>query len=254
MRDATSIDDTNHDDEVRIAFSWLVSHALNGLAHNLSGTLASLRSTTIDFPVNDEQREYIEQASASATQLLRLVEDIGLLTYAAEGELDIQPEQTLLTTLLRESFAQAQTPEQSQPARVIEKHLSRKFATIWCDEPLTRRALAAIIENALRFSPANSPVHVSANKQGDWAVIRIQDQGAGVDPALAERIFAPLWSGGRRQNNAGVGLGLGLGLAVAHACITAQGGHLTLEPASGQGTTFTIELPLVPPNLNATSR
>lgn len=254
MSDTSPSNIPPRNDEARIAFSWLVSHALNGLAHNLSGTLASLRYTTMDNPVTDEQREYIEQASASATQLIRLVEDIGLLTYAADGELDIQPEQTLLTTLVRESIAQAQTLERTQSSRLIEKHLSRKFATVWCDEPLTRRALAAIIENALRYSPADTPVDISSSKRGDWAVIRIHDQGEGVDPAIAERIFAPLWSGGRRKNSAGIGLGLGLGLAVAHACITAQGGRLKLEPARGPGATFTIELPLAPPSLNATSR
>ena len=253
MSEISSSNTPPHDDQARMAFSWLVAHALNGLAHQLTGTLASLRYTAIDHPVTDEQREYIDQASASSAQLLQLVEDIELLTHAAAGDLDIQPERTLLTTLLRESIAQAQAPELSQSTRLIEKHLSRKFATVWCDEPLTRRALAAIIENALRYSPDDTPVSISANKHGGWAVIRIHDQGAGVAPAIAERIFEPLWSGGRRQNNAGAGLGLGLGLAVAHACITAQGGRLKLELASGQGTTFTIELPLAPPRVEDAS-
>jgi signal transduction histidine kinase len=97
-------------------------------------------------------------------------------------------------------------------------------------------------------------VSISASKRGDWAVIRVRDQGAGVDPAIAEHIFAPLWSGGRHKNNAGVGLGLGLGLAVAHASITAQGGHISLEPASGPGATFSVELPLASQSADGASR
>lgn len=254
MSDSSLAGLSQHDDEARLAFSWLVAHALNGLVHQLDGALASLRNSVRSNPVTDDQREYIAQASASSTQLLRLVEDIELLTHAAAGDMDIQPEDTLLTTLLREAITLAQSPEKSQSARQVRKNLSARIATVWCDERLTRRALAAIIENALRFSPTDSSVLVSANKRGDWAVIRIQDQGTGIDPTIAQQIFEPLWSGGRRQNNAGVGLGLGLGLAVAHACITAQGGHLTLDTASGPGTTFAIELPLAPLKADDTSR
>lgn len=254
MSDASSADTAHQDAEARLTFSRLVAHALNGLVHQLDGALVNLRVSVRGDPVTEDQREYIEQASASSAQLLRLVEDIELLTHAAAGDMEIQLENTLLTTLLREAITQAQTPEKSQSAREIKKNLSNKFATIWCDEELTRRALAAIIENALRFSPADSPVIVYANKKGDWAVIRVHDQGTGVDPTIAKHVFEPLWSGRGRKNNVGAGLGLGLGLAVAHACITAQGGRLTLETASGPGTTFAIELPLAPLRAEADSR
>lgn len=238
----------SRDDDARKVFAYLAAHALDSVVHRLVGPLVRLRLTTSEQPLSAEQMALLDLADAASRQLMRLCDDVAILTLTASHDLDITPERLPLTTLVREAIAQAQTPEQSQANRVITQRLSHALPTLWCDPTLTRRALAAIIENALRFSPYDAPIAIETHKRGGWAVIHVRDRGAGMPPDMAETIFAPLRSGQRRRNDSGVGMGIGLGLAVARACVEAQGGRLALEPASGAGATFSIELPITEPD------
>ncbi|MDE3228835.1 MAG: sensor histidine kinase [Chloroflexota bacterium] len=247
MTDHPAASRADGDQQARQAFSYVATHALDRVANQIVGSLENLRISAANDPLTERQSALLNQANAAASQLIRLCDDVAILTDAASGILTAKPERIPLTTLTREATAQAKAPEWSQSARPVVPDLSRALPTLQCDFKLTRRALAALIENALRFSPPDAPVTVEARKRGAWAVIRVHDGGVGVAPGLAEVIFAPLWSSQRHLNDSGAGMGIGLGLAVAQACVEAQGGRLTLERAGGPGATFSIELPIAPP-------
>lgn len=242
-----------HDDDARKVFSWLAAHALRGAAHSVLTPLTMLSVETEGQPLTPDQRDLVNTARSAAIQLKQLGEDIETLTHAAAHTLESHPKRIALTTLLREAVAQAQTPTPPDPPRDIVTRVSPTLPQVWCDHAQTRRALAAIIENALRFSPPDTPISVEARKRGDWAIIRVRDAGPGPAPTEVERIFEPLYSGERRHDDCGVGRGIGLGLAVARVCIEAQGGRIALEPVDGSGATFTVELPLTQPRTTSAS-
>lgn len=247
MSDTPAPDGRQRHDERRV-FSWLAAHSLNGVTHTIAGALALLSAEPAGQPLTPDQRMLVGIARDATAQLMQLSDDVQLLTHAAAQTLELHPQRVPLTTLLRESVAQAQAPTPPDPPRDIRTRIPPALPPAWCDPALTRRALAALIENALRFSPRDACVHVEARKRGDWAIISVRDAGEGVPQNEAERIFEPLYSGERRRTNVGVGLGIGLGLAVARVSIETQGGHLALEPSAGPGATFVARLPLAPQN------
>lgn len=244
-------DDTSaRDVAARQRFSWLVAHALNGVTHSIVGALSLLSDAPEGEQLTPRQRRLVDAASVSAARLEQLNADILLLTHAEARTLELRQERIVLTTLLRTAIEQAQTPLPPQAPRDIQRRASAALPPLFCDPALARRALAAIIENALRFSPTDSPVRLEARKRRDRITIRVSSVGPSIAPADAERIFEPLYVGARSAAAIGVGLGVGLGLAVARVCAEAHGGSLTLqqtEQHTGEScVTFALELPLAP--------
>lgn len=121
-----------------------------------------------------------------------------------------------------------------------------------CDRPLTihgdgqqiRVALAKLIENAISYSPEGSTVSLVAqpSKDGRFAVIRVIDRGRGIDKADQGRIFERFYRADNQNKQTAIGIGLGLSI-VKHVALTHHG-SVTLWSAPGQGSTFSLILPL----------
>src|SRR5690606_18287826 len=102
------------------------------------------------------------------------------------------------------------------------------------------RALVNLIENALKYSPAGSPVEVVARREGDDVVFSVLDRGAGIPASAVDRIFEPFFRGpGVAPDTAGAGLGL----AIARRLAEAQGGTIRYAPRPGGGSIFSLHLP-----------
>jgi two-component system sensor histidine kinase KdpD len=108
------------------------------------------------------------------------------------------------------------------------------------DAHQVERALVNLIENALKYSPADEPVRIQVGSHGAHGVVRVIDHGPGVPSDEVERIFEPF----HRGRSAGTVRGAGLGLAIARGFAEASGGRVWVESKDGQGATFTLELPL----------
>ncbi len=100
--------------------------------------------------------------------------------------------------------------------------------------------LANLIENALRFSPADAHVVVRITATRKEAIVRVVDQGPGVPAGELERVFEPFY---RRKGD--TSSGAGLGLAIARGFAAANGGRVWAESRPGQGATFALALPVV---------
>ena len=109
------------------------------------------------------------------------------------------------------------------------------------DAAQLERAFANLLENARRYS-AGLPVSVTVRRTGGRILIRVVDQGPGIEPAERERIFEPFYRG----HNAGRDpwTGSGLGLAIAKGFVEANGGAIAVESLPGQGTSFVVSLPV----------
>ena len=102
-----------------------------------------------------------------------------------------------------------------------------------------QRALANLIENALKFSPPGEPVHVGITATRKEAIARVVDHGPGLPPDELERVFEPFYRGAEAARP-----GAGLGLAIARGFVEANGGRIWAESRPGQGATFAIALPI----------
>lgn len=100
-----------------------------------------------------------------------------------------------------------------------------------------RDALASVLENAIRFSPAGSAVTVRVGRAGRWGTVEVCDQGPGIDPADLPRVTRPFYQGRRARGSTG------LGLAVARAIVDRRDGHLEISSLPERGTRVRIALP-----------
>ena len=227
-------------------FSTIASHALRGGAYTVVSMITQLDMGGKGETLSPRQRRVLAVATEGALRLQQVVKDLELMMKRADDTLWTEREVMPLRTLIADAIERAQQPVAPDAPRTISVSVHSGAARCYGNRSLAERALAALIENALRFSPSGSLVHVDARRRGDRVAIGVRDAGSGVAPDDRERIFEPLYIGADAINDVGAGLGVGLGLAVARLCAETLGGAVTLEATSDSGATFTLELPLSP--------
>lgn len=104
----------------------------------------------------------------------------------------------------------------------------------------TLHALVNLLENAIKYSPASTPIELIVRREGAWLVFAVADRGPGIPASERERIFEPFYRPKSSPPDAG---GAGLGLSIARRLITAQGGSLVFEPRPGGGSIFSLRVP-----------
>lgn len=105
----------------------------------------------------------------------------------------------------------------------------------------TKVALANILDNAVKFSPAGGQVRIAVTAADGEAVIAVSDAGPGVSPDEAERLFQPFYRG-KASHSTGAA-GVGLGLAISRVLVQRQGGRISLGGSEHEGATFRVHLP-----------
>ncbi len=110
------------------------------------------------------------------------------------------------------------------------------------DREALRRALANLLDNALRHTPTGSKVTISVRAAAAGVLLEVTDEGPGLDAAEQEKVFERFWrADGARGRNGG---GSGLGLAIVKRIAEAHGGSVSISSNPGEGATFALELPV----------
>lgn len=122
------------------------------------------------------------------------------------------------------------------PEGSVGLEIPESLPMVAVDPGLLERAVANIVENAVKYSPPGTPAQVSASALGGRVEVRVTDRGPGVPDEAKERIFAPF----QRHGDAPRGTGVGLGLAVARGFAEAMGGTLDAEDTPGGGLTMVL--------------
>jgi heavy metal sensor kinase len=122
----------------------------------------------------------------------------------------------------------------------IEIGLSRsENMTLKGDEEQLKQMFLNLFDNAVKYTPANGKVTVTARKEGDRIKIRIQDTGRGIAKDQIERIFDRFY----RADKSRTGQGFGLGLSIVKSVVDAHKGKIKVESSPGIGTSFIVSLP-----------
>ncbi len=111
------------------------------------------------------------------------------------------------------------------------------------DESLLRPLLTNLLTNAVKYSPAATPVQFTVRREGGHAIFEISDRGIGIPAADLADVFTAF----RRAGNVGDVPGTGLGLVIVRKCLDAHGGDIHFESVENEGTTARVTLPLFPP-------
>jgi two-component system sensor histidine kinase KdpD len=230
-REALEAETLRKSDLVKTALLRAVSHDLRSPLTGIRTAIGALRnqSLTLDDAGRKDLLEAIDEGSA---RLDRLVSDLLDLTRLEAGSADPQSEVWSLDDLVREAV-------EALDARP-RVDLSGEAPLVDVDSAQIKRVLANLIENALKFSPTNAPVHVRVSATRKEAIVRVVDQGPGLGEEELERVFEPFF---RRAGEPHAGAGLGL--AIARGFATANGGRVWAESRPGQGASFALALPIV---------
>ncbi|MFJ8656755.1 ATP-binding protein [Streptomyces rochei] len=215
---------------IRTALLAAVSHDLRTPLAGIKAAVTSLRSDDVAWSEED-QAELLEGIEEGADRLDHLVGNL----------LDMSRLQTgTVTPLIREIDVDEVVPMAlgGVPEGSVELDVPETLPMVAVDAGLLERAMANLIENAVKYSPAGRTVLVAASALADRVEVRVVDRGPGVPDDAKERIFEPF----QRHGDAPRGAGVGLGLAVARGFAEAMAGTLNAEDTPGGGLTMVLTL------------
>jgi signal transduction histidine kinase len=187
-----------------------------------------------------DYRESLGRIVEQASQMGRLVEDLLFIARAEAGEPRIEMRSVAVHGLLAEA---AKSFETLAADRRIQLRLESadSGAVVAGDRGRLAQVLGVLIDNAIRYSREDGEVRLSTSVGDGNVVIAVEDDGIGIAPADADRVFDRFF---RAENAREHSAGVGLGLPVARAIIEAHNGHIRLSPSSSGGVTALITLPV----------
>ena len=182
--------------------------------------------------------ERLEQARAKAQQIDRLV--TGLFDYA-RADIDKRPR--LQTTDLADAVTDATAAfelaaDQREVKLRVTAHTGHK---VTIDRDGFERALANIIDNALRYTPQGGTVQITCGEDTDNAFVRVADNGPGIPPDILANVFEPMVRADSARSSRADGAGLGL--TIAARLLQNQGGTIHAAKAHPHGAVITLRLP-----------
>jgi two-component system sensor histidine kinase KdpD len=232
-------------DQVRIDIETerLRSSLLSAVSHDLRTPLSVITgasSTLLDSGPALEpkvQRELAASILDESERLNRLVANLLDMTRLQAGVLEVrkqwQPvEEVIGATLGRLARQLADHP--------VTTHVAADLPFVPLDDLLVQQVLVNLLENAVRHTPAGTPIEVSAHQEGDSVVVEVADRGPGLPPGETSRLFEKFYRAGSSTSRAGAGLGL----AICRGIVQLHGGKIIAENRSGGGAMFRFSLPL----------
>ena len=123
----------------------------------------------------------------------------------------------------------------------LELHLPDDPLVVEGDAGRLAQVFSNLISNAIKYSPEGGPVEVSGEQENGVVRIRVRDEGFGIPPEAHDRIFTKFYRGAAAARGIA---GSGLGLALARSVVEAHGGSIDFESREGEGTVFSVELPV----------
>jgi signal transduction histidine kinase len=216
---------------------------VSNASHELRTPLSVLQGETeLVLSEPREPEEYqrtLEVIHGELRHLSRIVEGLFTLSMADAGQLRIAHSELYINEVLEEACEIAIPLGRSKGIR-IEQHLEPEIVSTG-DEAFLRDLFLVFLENAVKYSPANSVIQVSLARTNDAVQVRFEDQGIGISAEHLPHIFERFYRGTESAEvEARSG---GLGLAIAQAIAHAHGGRIECQTAPGQGSTFTVFLP-----------
>jgi len=197
--------------------------------------------------INERQRRYAQNIQSSGKMLLAMINDILDLAKIESGKMEVRSEDFSLRDV-SEALVGLARPIAERKNIHLEGRLDEAIPLLRQDPGKLRQILYNLLSNAIKFTPEGGRVTLSARTEGRFAVIQVQDTGIGIAEEDREKIFEKFRQAG--GPNAGDGVltrehqGTGLGLSIVRELTKLLGGDVLLESRPGQGSTFTVRLPL----------
>jgi signal transduction histidine kinase len=237
--------------EMKSNFVSSVSHELRAPIASVRLMAESLERGKVHEP--QKQNEYFRFIVQECRRLSSLIENVLDFSRIEQGRKQYEFEPTDVLALARETVKLMEPYAEEKGVRLqFDSKLETQPASperseggiseLEIDGRAIQQALVNLIDNAIKHSPKGSTVQVGAESDADWTRLFVEDNGPGIPPAEQEKIFERFYRLGselRRETQ-----GVGIGLSIVRHIVEAHGGRVTVRSNVGQGSRFTIELPV----------
>lgn len=226
-------------------FLHTVSHDIRSPMTAAKGYVDMLRMIG---DVNERQEQFITKILTSISDMTNLVEKV-LDAGRLDPEMDVYEirRETTDPSAIVQKVVSTLSNAAEQKKITLTYDVSPQVPIMNIDELMTERAMMNLVENAIKYTPEGGEVHVSARVEDNMLVMSVSDDGYGISAEDQQRLFER-GERVRRKEHKGI-RGSGLGLFIVRNVARKHGGFATVESEVGQGSTFSISIPLIGENL-----
>ena len=222
----------------------LKSEFVATVSHDLRTPLTLMRGygTMLSMvgALNDQQKDFARKILDSVDQMGRLVD--GLLDLGRiEAGVGLSLETVQPAAILQE-VVQTYRPQAANKQVALSLDVPDTLAAIEADPTLLRQAVANLVDNAIKYTPPQGRVRISAGQIDGMQQFRVEDSGVGIAPADQPRLFEKFYRA--RGAETARERGSGLGLAIVKSIAEQHGGRVTVESRLGSGSVFVLEVPM----------
>lgn len=214
---------------------------ITAVSHDLRTPLASLRAmveAVNDGVVDDPPslRRYADEMRRSVESLTLLVDDLFELVQLDAGAIEAESERVRFDEVVQSALATCE-PQAREKGLVVETDI-RDGSQFMCSPRLVR-VLQNLLQNAIRHTPADGAVRMSARCSAGGLELVVEDTGEGITPEALDQVFEPFWRGDAARS----GDGSGLGLALAKRIVESLGGQIRVQSEPARGSRFAVVVP-----------
>jgi len=233
---AASAEAARRNEELRAAM-------LDGLAHDLKTPLtaikASVTSLISGYPRTEERKEeLLTIVNEETDRLHRIVSEAIQMGRIDAGKISLQRGPHALDEIVTGALS-----DLKMSASRLRLNIPDRIPPLYVDFDLIGQALKQLLDNADRYSPAGSPIAVSARLAPDSVIVSVADSGPGVRADEQSKIFDKFYRG---MHSSRFREGTGMGLSIAKGIVEAHGGKITVSAGPEGGSVFSVQLPLSP--------
>ena len=221
-----------------------VSHELKTPLTSIQGFAQAILDDTADTP--EARKQAAQIIYNESARMHRMALDLLDLARLEAGTADLKMSAVDVAVLLH-SIVEKFSPQAIKAGVALQVDIPGQLPVLIADGDRLAQVFTNLVDNALKFTPANGQVTLSAKKAGAEMELSVTDSGVGVESEALSRLFDRFYQVDvSRSRGRGESHGAGLGLAIVKEIVQAHGGKIGVRSRVGHGTTFTIQLPLAP--------
>ena len=237
------IEDKSHQLEVasqhKSEFLANMSHELRTPLNAIIG-FSEVLTERMFGELNEKQAEYLKDIYASGTHLLSLINDILDLSKIEAGRMELELTDFDLPTALDNALTLVRE-RAGRRGVALHMNVDERLGQIQADERKIRQVVLNLLSNAIKFTPEGGRIEVGAVPKDGFVEVSVSDTGVGIAPEDQEAVFEEFRQVGTADKKVE---GTGLGLALSRKFVELHGGRIWVQSALGQGSTFTLALPV----------
>jgi heavy metal sensor kinase len=263
---ARRLPSTGHRDELGqmvASFNQMLERLENGFrrvrqfsgdaSHELRTPLTILRGeteVTLRWAKTPEEfRDMLRSNLEEIDRMERIIENLLLLSKSEAGELTLEIREFSLSDLVQALYLQGQTLGEAKRIRVTMRVGVDEEVRIRGDELRLRQLFLNLIANGIKYTPEGGALEIAILREGEMARVDVTDTGIGIPVEAQPYIFDRFYRVDKARNR--MDGGSGLGLSIVKSIAVAHGGRISVHSSPGQGSTFTVLLPVNGPASDA---